>query len=623
MRAAPREIALRAIVGRFWPFAAPRRGWLLVALLLSLLPPLVNTAEIWLFKVLVDDVLLPREFALFPTVAAAYVGLTVLEALISGSRRMLSTWLSQRFLVDLRTHLLRHFQRLSPTFFHQSKLGDLLARMSGDVAAIEAFVVSAVTSFTSATVQIVVYVGALFYLQWQLALVALVVTPLFWYTARRFSGRTKSLSREKQRLSGTIGSVVEQTLSNITLVQAYGQEERQVARFSDEAERKYRVEMASARLKSVYTPVVDLIELLGVLTVLGTGAWLLSRGQLSVGELLAFLTFLGGLYGPVRRLGSLANTAYAASAGAERVIQVLDQPPAVQDAPDAVDVGVTRGHLEVRDLTFRYPGSARLALDAVSFSVGPGETVAVVGASGAGKSTLAKLLVRFFDPEGGQVLLDGHDITSITLGSLRRNVTVLLQETLLLDGTIHDNITYGRSDASTEADVEGAAVAADADGFIGALPQGYDTEIGERGRRLSGGQGQRLAIARAMLRNAPVLLLDEPTTGLDAQSTARLVQPMRRLMTGRATVIISHNLTTVREATSIVVLDQGRVVERGTHDELLRLQGRYAELWRQSGLDQPPPPPTARRAAADGEHGRARRALIGPELELQLAATDG
>lgn len=622
MRRAPREITLRAIFRRFWPFAAPRRGWLLVALLVSLLPPAVSTGEIWLFKVLVDDVLLPGEFALFPAIAAGYIGLTVVGALVSGGRRILSTWLSQRFLLDLRTHLLRHLERLSPTFFHRSRLGDLLSRMSGDVAAIEAFVLSAVTSFTTASVQIVVYVGALFFLQWKLALVALTVTPLFWYTARRFSGRTKALSREKQRLSGTIGSVVEQTLSNVSLVQAYGQEERQIGRFTDEAEHKYRVEMASARLKSFYTPVVEIIELLGVLTVLGTGVWLLSRGELSVGELLAFLTFLGGLYSPVRRLGSLANTAYAASAGAERVIEVLDEPPAVQDAPAAVDVGAARGRLEVRDLTFRYPGTSRLALESVSFSVGPGETVAVVGASGAGKSTLAKLLVRFFDPEAGQVLLDGQDITAVTLDSLRRNVTVLLQETLLLDGTVRDNIAYGRRDA-TDADVERAAVAADADGFIRALPEGYDTEIGERGRRLSGGQGQRLAIARAMLRDAPVLLLDEPTTGLDARSTTRLVGPLRRLMAGRATVIISHNLVTVREATSIVVLDQGRVVERGTHEDLLRHEGRYAELWRQSGLDHTPDGPVARRAAVELAADRPRRALVGSEPELQLAATDG
>jgi ATP-binding cassette subfamily B protein len=621
MRTAPREIALRVIFRRFWPFAAPRRGWLFVALLVALLPPAISTAEIWLFKVLVDEVLLPRDFGHFPAVAAAYVGLTVLDALISGARRLLSTWLSQRFLIDLRAHLLRHLERLSPSFFHSSRLGDLLSRMSGDVAAIESFVLSAITSLTSATVQLVIYVGALFFLQWKLALVALTVAPLFWYAARRFSGRTKSLSREKQRLSGVIGSVVEQTLSNVTLVQAYGQEERQVGRFTEEAERKYGVEMASARLKSIYTPVVEVIELLGVLTVLGTGVWLLAHDELTVGALLAFVTFLGGLYGPVRRLGGIANSAFAASAGAERVIQVLDERPAVEDAPEAVDAGIAVGHLDVQNLTFRYPGSPQTALDSVTFSVAPGETVAVVGASGAGKSTLAKLLVRFFDPDSGQIRLDGRDLTAITLDSLRRNVTVLLQETLLLDGTVRENIAYGRSDAC-DADIVRAAVAADAHTFIEALPEGYDTPIGERGRRLSGGQGQRIAIARAMLRDAPVLLLDEPTTGLDVHSSARLIEPLRRLMAGRSTIIISHNLATVRKASSIVVLDQGRVVERGTHEELLERRGHYADLWLKSGLEQAQAEMVGRRAVLDGLVDRPRRALVERDDDL-VGAADG
>jgi len=621
MRAAAPEIPLRTIFARFWPFAAPRRGLLAVALLLALVTPAIGTAEIWLFKVLVDDVLLPGSFALFPKIALAYVGLTVLDGVITGARRVLSTWLSQRFLLDLRAHLLRHLERLSPTFFHGSRLGDLLSRVSGDVAAIEAFVLSAVTSSTTASVQLVVYVGALFVLQWKLALVALTVTPVFWYVARRFSRRTKSLSREKQRLSGVIGSVVEQTLSNVTLVQAYGQEERQVGRFSEEAERKYRVEMASARLKAVYGPVVELIELLGVLTVLGTGAWLLSRRELTVGELLAFVTFLGGLYGPVRRLGSIANSAYAAAAGAERVIEVLDEVPAVVDGPDAADPGRVVGHLEVRDVSFTYPGTGRPALDAVSLVVAPGETVVVVGASGAGKSTLAKLVVRFFDPDAGQVLLDGRAIGDLTLDALRRNVTVLLQETLLLDGTVRDNIAYGRSDA-TEADIVRAARAADAHAFIEALPQGYDTPIGERGRRLSGGQGQRIAIARAMLRDAPVLLLDEPTTGLDVRSAARLLEPLARLMAGRSTLIISHHLVTARMADRVVVLDRGRVVETGSHEELLARNGTYAELWRKSGggrarRESPAPPWEAVTSS------RPRRALVERTDEVMVGAADG
>ncbi|HYP43846.1 MAG TPA: ABC transporter ATP-binding protein [Propionibacteriaceae bacterium] len=613
MPARPREVTLRETFRRFWPFAAPRRKWLAFALLVALLPPAIGTVEIYLFKVLVDDVLIPRNFNLFLPVAALYVGLTVLDSGVGGVERMLSTWLSQRFLIDLRAHVLAHLQKLSPSFFQRNRLGDLLTRMSGDIAAIETFVLSSLTSFISSLLQLVFFVGALFYLQWKLALVALIVTPLFWYTARRFSARIKTLSREKQRLSGSIASVVEQTVSNVALVQAYGQERRQLGRFSEEAEKKYRVEMASAKLKSIYTPIVDLIELLGVLTVIGAGAWLLARGEFTVGGLLAFLTYLNGLYGPVRSLGSLANAAFAASASAERVIQVLDERPAVTDRADALNQVPPTGHLEVRDLSFTYPGTEAPALEGVSFSAAPNETVAVVGASGAGKSTLAKMLVRFYDPDEGAVLLDGRDVRELTLDALRRNISVLLQETLLLDGSVRDNIAYGRQDAS-EAEIIRAAQAADAHEFIMELPDGYDTEVGERGRRLSGGQGQRLAMARAMLRDAPVLLLDEPTTGLDANSTDRVIEPLRRLMVGRATIIISHNLTTVREANRIIVLDHGRVVERGNHAELLRANGIYAKLWRISGQKRANGEPVKHSWLPEESSPRARRARVQEEI---------
>lgn len=580
---------VRDVLLRFWPYAAPRRGWMLVSLLLAAIGPALLAGEIWLFKVVVDDVLIPRDFGLFPLVAATYVGLTLVQAVCDGADRLLSTWLSQRFLVDVRTALLHHLQQVPLEFLSRNRLGDVMSRVSGDVSAIETFLVSGASRAVSSLLQLVFFSAALVLLQPVLALVALVVTPLFWATSRYFAHRLKAVARERQRLSGRLNSSLEQTLSTLPLVQAYDQGGREVERYVVEAEGKYRTEMASARLRSLYTPTLDLIELAGALVVIGTGAWLLSQDRLTVGGLLAFLTFLSRLYGPVRGLGSTITAAFSATAGAERVIELLDEPVLPPDRPGAV--ALERGSHDVEvsfeDVTFTYPGASVPAVQGLTFSAAPGDVVAVVGASGAGKSTLAALLMRSLDPDSGCVRMAGEDLRDLQRASVRRQVAVVLQETLLVDGTVLDNIAFGRPGASREQ-VEQAAREADAHDFITALPDGYDTEVGERGRRLSGGQAQRVAIARALLRDAPVLLLDEPTTGLDALSARRVTAPLRRLMAGRTTVVISHSLASVRDATLILVMDRGRVVERGTHAELLELGGRYRDLWHGQEPEQHP-----------------------------------
>ncbi|WP_457206738.1 ABC transporter transmembrane domain-containing protein, partial [Nocardioides sp. P5_C9_2] len=295
-----RAVRVRDMLSRFWPYAAPRRGWMAVALLLAAISPALMSVEIWLFKVVVDDVLIPQDFALFFWVATAYVALTVVQAVCDGCERLLSTWLSQRFLVDVRTALLQHLQQLPVEFLNRNRLGDVMSRVSGDVSAIEAFLVSGSSRAVSNLLQLVFFAAALFVLQPLLALVALVVTPLFWGTSRYFARRLKELARERQRRSGSLNTSLEQTLSTLPLVQAYDQGEQEVQRYVVEAEAKYRAEMASARLRSVYVPILDFIELLGALVVIGTGAWLLSQDRLTVGGLLAFLTFLSRLYGPVR-----------------------------------------------------------------------------------------------------------------------------------------------------------------------------------------------------------------------------------------------------------------------------------------------------------------------------------
>ena len=589
--AAP-AVSIREIFRRFWPDARAYRRWLLLGLLFIAAVPAVATLEIWLFKLLVDDVLVPGDLGPLPWLAAAYVGLTVVGGIVAFGDEYVSAWVGERFLLGLRSRLYGHMLTLSDGP-ERRRLGDLLARLTGDVQAIESFVLTGVGTAIAALLQIAFFTAALFYLQWDLALLSLVVAPLFWFTAHRFSRLIKRASREKRRRSGSLTAVAEEGLSNALLVQAYNRQDSELERFRRENEGIVSAELAATRLRALFAPVIDLIELAGALLVIGWGTYSLSEGRITLGGMLAFLAYLTLLYGPIRDLSRLGTTIFAAAAAAERVVDVLDQHPLVRDRPSARPLGRARGVVELDAVTFRYPGRVTPALEDVSLRVEPGETLALVGASGAGKSTIAKLLLRLHDPDQGSVRIDGCDLRELTLESVRENIGVLLQETLVFDGTVWENIAYGRPGAS-EAEIVDAAKTADAHQFIEALPEGYATVVGQKGRRLSGGQRQRLAIARAVVRDAPVLILDEPSTGLDAKSRQRLLDPLRRLMRGRTTIVISHTLLTVRDATSILVLDRGRVVERGSPDQLVALDGAYAGLLQlQEGVVREPRPVSA------------------------------
>ncbi|MER6259015.1 ABC transporter ATP-binding protein [Streptomyces sp900105245] len=585
--AAAPHVPPREVFRRFWPYTRGGRRWLLPVVLLSLTAPVVDAAELWLFKIVVDDVLVPRDLRPFLWIAPAYLGLVVCSGVLGFADDVTSTWVGERFLLRLRSDVFRHVQGLSLGFFERRRLGDVLSRVTGDVDAVETFLLSGVADALYYVVRLAVFLGLLFYLRWDLTLLALVIVPLFWGSARHFSRLIKEASRERRRRSGSLSAIAEETLGNVALVQAYNRQGWEARRFDRENVGRFRAAMASVRIRAVYGPVVETIEVAGGLAVMALGTWKLAQGQLTLGGLLVFLALIGKLYSPVRGLSHLGTTFYAASASAERIIELLDQRPQVAEAPGARRISRARGDVEFDGVWFRYPGTDAWALSDVSFHVAPGETLALVGASGAGKSTLAKLQLRFYDPDRGAVRLDGTDLRDLALAGVRDSVAVVLQETLVFHGTVRDNIAYGRPDA-TDAEIAAAARAADAHEFVERLPEGYDTLVGQRGRTLSGGQCQRLAIARAMIRDAPVLLLDEPTAGLDAGSGRRIMEPLRRLMAGRTTVVISHNLLTVRDATRIVVLDHGRVVERGDHRELLGREGAYARMHRLSAGAVPP-----------------------------------
>jgi ABC-type multidrug transport system fused ATPase/permease subunit len=591
-------VGLRTIFRRFWPETRSYRGRVWTSLLLVAAGPAVSAVTIWLFKLLIDDVLVPHDFRLFPEIAGAYIALTLLGGVVAFFDEYLAAWVGERFILILRSRLFGHLHRQSSNFFERNELGDILSRLTGDITAIEELILSGVAQALTFAFELAFFTGALFLLDWRLALASLIAAPGFLLVARFFSRRIKVASREKRRRVGSITTVAEESFSNAALVRAYDRHAAEQSRFDTENLASFGAQMVATRLQALFTPLTDLLEVVGVLLVMGLAVWELANNRITIGGLLAFVAYLTQLYGPIQGLGQLTNSLFSASASAERVIELLDLTPDVDEPVDPSPLARAFGTVQVRDLAFSYPEADQPALTGIEFDVEPGQKLAVVGASGAGKSTLAKLLLRFFDPDSGSITLDGHDLRDLALADLRRNITPVLQETLVFDGTIRDNILWGRPDA-TEDDVVQAAIAADAHTFITQLSDGYDTRVGQRGQLLSGGQLQRVAIARAMIRDAPVLLLDEPTTGLDAESTQRVLLPLRRLMADRTTIIISHNLLTVTDADRILFLDHGRITAAGTHTELLVSSPGYAQLYRlhgrtsgRNGIEVPAEPET-------------------------------
>jgi len=518
----------------------------------------------------------PNKYAVLYFALAVVLIIAVVGAVGSYTEKYLTTSISQWIAHDLRRTMYQQIQRLSLAEHGESRTGDLLTRVTSDIEAIQDFINSALLGIIVNLLTLVGMIGVMLYINWQFALIAMSIAPLLLITTLFYTPRIKKASRAVRKQESELVSEVAEVLSSIHVVQAYAREDYEDRRFDFESRQNVQAALQARSTKAKLSPTIDVIAAIGTCLVLGYGARLALAGQLSAGVLIVFLIYVGKTYKPMRDLSKMANTVSKAAVGFERIQEILDIESRVRDLPGAVHAPRLRGEIEFDRVCFSYDGD-NPALRDVSFRVEPGQVVAIVGPSGAGKSTIVSLIPRFFDPASGQVKIDGTDIRTFTLKSLRDQIGFVLQDTLLFRATIWENIAYGRLDAPPEETLR-AAELANAHDFITRMPHGYATMVGERGVTLSGGQRQRIAIARAIVRDAPILILDEPTAGLDAASEHAVLEALQRLMEGRTCIVIAHHLSTVRRADTILVVNNAEVVERGTHDALLATGGLYAEL---------------------------------------------
>jgi subfamily B ATP-binding cassette protein MsbA len=550
---------------------------LAMAFVCSALVAALTGAYAWLVRPVLDDIFIKKDEWMLMALPVAIIVVAILKGLFNYGQSYLMNYVGNKAVADVREDLFLQFMRLPVRFHDANNSGRLLSRVFNDVSWMANAVAGVLRDLCQQGLTFIAMIGVIFYQNWRLATASIIVIPLSAYTMIRMGHRLRRLATSGQENIGDMTSVVQETLTGIRIVKAFGQEEAEGSRFRNSNKAYFGTSMKAIQVSSLASSHMEVIGVFGVAAIIWYGGYLVIHGTMTPGAFFSFLAAMFMAYTPIRRLSGASNTIQQALSAAERVFEVLDLP-----TEQALDKGRTElppisRVLEFRNVTFRYEGSERPALAGVTLSVETGRVLALVGSSGSGKSTLVSLVPRFYDPTEGAVLIDGRDVRTCTLRSLRRQIGIVSQDTVLFDETVKNNIAYGRAGATEEEIVE-AAKAAYAHVFIQRLPDGYRTIIGERGVKLSGGERQRLAIARAILRDPPILILDEATSSLDSESERIVQLALANLMKNRTTLVIAHRLSTVQNADCIAVLDRGRVAEIGPHGELLQRGGLYKRL---------------------------------------------
>lgn len=562
---------------RLLKYILPYKRRLFEAIVCIIIAAGANLYLPWIIKDMIDKVLAEKDMLMLNVIAAGIVITFLIRGIFYYGQSYLVSFVGERVIIDVREILFKKFQRLPLSYFDRHQTGEIMSYITNDVAALQNALVDRLIELVTESS---IFVGSLvmmFLLDWQLSLLTLITVPLVGEAMKIFGRKMKSSGAVIQERLADITALMQESISAVRVVKSFVREDFEIQRFTRENDLNFRAQMKSVQIQSLLTPTVEFLAALAVTVIVWFGGYEVVNGNITAGALVAFLTYAVNLANPVKRISRVYGTIQKAMAGAERVFGIMDMPEAIADKPEAKAMPAVKGYVEFDDVTFCYKDDIP-ALEHISFKAEPGQMIAFVGPSGAGKSTIANLIPRFYDVNGGAIRIDGQDVRDVTMSSLREQIGIVPQETMLFSTTVRENIRYGRLDA-TDDDIVQAAKDANAHEFIMQLPEGYDTKIGERGLNLSGGQRQRIAIARAILKNPQLLILDEATSALDTESEKIVQAALDRLMVGRTSFVIAHRLSTIFNADQIYVIEKGHIREHGTHEELLALGGLYSSLY--------------------------------------------